>query len=204
MTPRVFQSAGRVHNPARAIRCVGDQPARLRSAGRRSPARGGADRLRRPVRLAGSTGDHVARLGHVGPVRRAAVLLVGVGLHATIVGVRSELNGFDDWMIGLIGAAYYGGFLLGSRLALPALSQVGHIRVFAALASLLAASMIAIGLTDSAWLWVALRVVSGMLIAGQYVVVESWLNQLDDERDTRAGCSACTWWSAPASTASVS
>ncbi len=106
------------------------------------------------------------------------ILLVGVGLFATVVGVRGQLNGFADWVIGVIGAAYYGGFLAGSRLTLGALAGVGHIRVYAALASMLSATMIIVGLTDSAPAWMAMRFVSGMCIAGLYVVAESWLNQL--------------------------
>ena len=106
------------------------------------------------------------------------ILLVGVGLFATVVGVRGQLNGFADWVIGLIGASYYGGFLAGSKLTLDALARVGHIRVYAALASMLAATMIIVGLTDAAGAWVAMRFISGMCIAGLYVVAESWLNQL--------------------------
>ncbi len=106
------------------------------------------------------------------------VLLVGVGLFATVIGVRAELNGFATWQIGLIGGAYYGGFLLGSKVALHLLARVGHIRVYAALASLLAPTMLLVGLVDSPAWWVVLRFVSGMCIAGQYVVAESWLNQL--------------------------
>ena len=106
------------------------------------------------------------------------VLLIGVGLFATVVGVRSELNGFADWEIGLIGAAYYGGFLAGSRLTLLALDRVGHIRVYAALASVLSATMIAVGLTHTSEAWIVMRFASGMCIAGLYVVAESWLNQL--------------------------
>ena len=107
-----------------------------------------------------------------------ALLLVGVGLFATVVGIRSELNGYTDWQIGIIGAAYYGGFLAGSRLTLMALRRVGHIRVYAALASVLSATMIVVGLTGAAATWIVMRFASGMCIAGLYVVAESWLNQL--------------------------
>jgi MFS family permease len=105
-------------------------------------------------------------------------LLVGVGLFSTLVGVKSQLSGFPNWAIGVISAAYYGGFLLGSRVSTRALAKVGHIRVFAALASLLAVSMLLVGLTQNPGTWIALRFASGLCIAGQYVVAESWLNQL--------------------------
>lgn len=106
------------------------------------------------------------------------ILLVGVGLLSTAVGIRSELNGYENWVIGLIGAAYYAGFLAGSKLTLAALATVGHIRSYAALASLLAAAAIVMGLADHPAVWIGMRFATGMCIAGQYVIAESWLNQL--------------------------
>lgn len=106
------------------------------------------------------------------------LLLAGGGLFATVVGVRAEINGYGNLALGLLGAAYYGGFLAGSKITIAALARVGHIRVYAALTSLLSATMIAVGLNDSAIAWIALRFVSGLCIAGLYVVAESWLNQL--------------------------
>ena len=38
--------------------------------------------------------------------------------------------------------------------------------------------MLAVGLTDSAPAWAGLRFVTGLCLAGQYVVAESWLNNL--------------------------
>ena len=105
-------------------------------------------------------------------------MLAGAGLFGTLVGVRGDLEGFPVSVNGLISAAYYGGFLIGSRLALNALGQVGHIRVYAALASILAATIIAFGLVVSPPAWVAMRFLTGLCLAGQYVVAESWLNQL--------------------------
>jgi len=106
------------------------------------------------------------------------ILLVGVGLFATVVGVNSQSNGFAGWEIGAIGSAYYAGFLAGSKLTIAALSKVGHIRVYSAWASVLAATMILVGLSDHPAMWIAMRFISGLCIAGLYVVAESWLNQL--------------------------
>lgn len=105
-------------------------------------------------------------------------LLLAAGLFGTLLGVRSELIKLPTVVSSLISASYYGGFLVGSRVALSALSKVGHIRVYAALASLLSAAMLAVGLTESAPAWAWLRFVTGLCLAGQYVVAESWLNNL--------------------------
>ena len=107
-----------------------------------------------------------------------AFLLLAAGVFGTLLGVRSELIKLPTVVSSLISASYYGGFLVGSRVALSALSRVGHIRVFAALASLLSAAMLAVGLTESAPAWAWLRFITGLCLAGQYVVAESWLNNL--------------------------
>jgi MFS family permease len=107
-----------------------------------------------------------------------ALLMFAAGLFGTLLGVRSELAGLDTLVSGLIGTAYYVGFLIGSRFSLTALTRVGHIRAFSALASFLAAALLGVGLTSSPIAWGALRVVTGLCLAGQYVVAESWLNDL--------------------------
>lgn len=106
------------------------------------------------------------------------LMLIGAGLFATVTGIRSETEGFPTILIGLVTAAYYLGFLAGSRLTLQLLGSVGHIRVYAALASLLAAAVLVTGMLVTPYAWIALRFVSGACLAGQYVVAESWLNQL--------------------------
>jgi MFS family permease len=110
------------------------------------------------------------------------LMLMGAGLFGTLITVRSELDGFSPLAIGLVSAAYYGGFLAGSRLTLFALGNVGHIRVYAALASLLAAAIVTAGLITHPIAWVLLRFAAGACLAGQYVVAESWLNQLVSNR----------------------
>lgn len=106
------------------------------------------------------------------------LLLSGAGLFATVVGIRVEVDGFPTLAIGLIVAAYYLGFLVGSRLTLLALGTVGHIRVYAALASVLGAVILTAGMVVHPVAWLLLRLLAGACLAGQFVVAESWLNQL--------------------------
>ncbi|HTH07182.1 MAG TPA: MFS transporter [Ilumatobacteraceae bacterium] len=107
----------------------------------------------------------------------AFVMLAG-GLFGTLLGVRSERSGLPTGVSSLIAASYYVGFLIGSRLTLAGLGRVGHIRVYTALASVLAAAIAAVGITDAAAAWSVLRLVTGVCTAGLYVVAESWLNGL--------------------------
>lgn len=107
-----------------------------------------------------------------------AFLMLAGGLFATLIGVRAERSGVATAVSSSIAAAYYVGFLVGSWLTLKALGKVGHIRVYAALASVLAAAIAAVGITDSSVAWILLRLVTGVCTAGVYVVAESWLNDL--------------------------
>ena len=107
-----------------------------------------------------------------------ALLLVTAGVFSTLVGIRAELKQLPTLVSGGITTAYYAGFLLGSWYTLRALKQVGHIRVYAALASLLSASVLITGVYDSPIVWILMRSSSGFCFAGLYVVAESWLNGL--------------------------
>lgn len=107
-----------------------------------------------------------------------ALMLAGAGLFGTLIAVRSELDGFGSVVIGIISGAYYAGFLAGSRWSMRALATVGHIRVFAALASILSVAIIGAGLLANPVAWILLRFLAGACLAGQFVVAESWLNQL--------------------------
>ncbi len=105
-------------------------------------------------------------------------LLISAGSYSTLLGIRAELENLPTIISGGLTTAYYAGFLIGSWYSLRALKQVGHIRVYAALASLLSASTIVTGLFESPVLWIIMRISTGFCFAGLYVIAESWLNGL--------------------------
>ena len=104
------------------------------------------------------------------------LIMIGNGLVGVLIGVRSELEGFSTSTTGLIMAAYFGGFLAGSHFTPRIMARVGHIRVFAGLASLVTTT----ALIHAVWVvpqaWIVIRLVFGFAMAGLYIVVESWLN----------------------------
>jgi MFS family permease len=104
------------------------------------------------------------------------VLMVGNGLNLAVLGVRMVDEGFDVRASGVVMACYFVGFLLGPVLVVRWLSGVGHIRVFASLASLASCVVLVHFLWVSPFSWGVLRFVFGFCMAGLYVVVESWLN----------------------------
>ncbi|NVO55590.1 MFS transporter [Rhodobacteraceae bacterium B1Z28] len=104
------------------------------------------------------------------------LLMVGNGLQGTILGVRGEIEGFSTLQMSFVMSAYFMGFLGGSRLAPEMIRRVGHVRVFAALASFISAVMIMYPMLTDPVAWVLGRVVIGFCFSGVYVTAESWLN----------------------------
>ncbi|MFN6980198.1 MAG: MFS transporter, partial [Gemmobacter sp.] len=72
--------------------------------------------------------------------------------------------------------AYFAGFLIGSRMTPGMIQRVGHVRVFAALGSLISATLILYPVIPEWQAWIALRVLVGFCFAGVYITAESWLN----------------------------
>lgn len=104
------------------------------------------------------------------------LLLVGNGLQGTLLGVRGGLEGYSAEAMAFVMSGYYVGFLVGSMRATPMIARVGHVRVFAALASTISAAFILYAAAPDTWVWTAMRFVVGFCFAGVYVVAESWLN----------------------------
>jgi MFS family permease len=105
------------------------------------------------------------------------LLLLGNGLQATVLGIRGALEGYDARTMAVVMSAYFIGFLAGSRRAPAMIRRVGHVRVFAALASLISAAFILYAAAPEPVVWTLMRVIVGFCFAGVYVVAESWLNE---------------------------
>jgi MFS family permease len=108
------------------------------------------------------------------------ILMLGAGLQSTLLALRATLEGFPPPVTGIIMSSYYIGYLLGTRIAPPLLRQVGHVRVFAALAALASAAILLQGSFIQPVVWAVMRLASGLCLAGIYVVAESWLNDRAD------------------------
>ena len=104
------------------------------------------------------------------------LLMIGSGLQGSLLGVRAEQASFDSTITGLVLGIYYLGYVLGSSWTPSLIRSVGHIRVFAALASTASATVIVHGVWVSPAPWLTLRMVTGICVAGLFVVSESWLN----------------------------
>lgn len=106
-----------------------------------------------------------------------AVILAGTGLLGTLLGVRGQLEGYSSTVLGVVMSGYFAGFLVGTRLVPGLIRQVGHVRVFAALASLASIATLLHGLYVNPLFWFVLRMASGICVVGIYIAIESWLNE---------------------------
>ena len=104
------------------------------------------------------------------------LLQVGNGMQGTLLGVRGALEGFSTTQMSVVMSAYFAGFLFGSRMAPEMIRRVGHVRVFAALGSMISAVLILYPTVADPWAWSVGRVVIGFCFSGVYVTAESWLN----------------------------
>ena len=107
----------------------------------------------------------------------AAILLAGGGLLGTLVAVSAELHGFPLVAIGFLTSAYFAGFMAGCLITPYLVKRVGHVRVFAALSSLVAACALMHMLLINVPSWAVLRVLTGFSFAGLYMLIESWINE---------------------------
>lgn len=104
------------------------------------------------------------------------LLMLGAGLQGTLTGVRATQDGFATFVTGLVMSCYYVGYMTGSVCAPRLVQRVGHIRVFATMSSIAAATILLQAAFVAPVTWAGLRFVSGFCFAGIYVVAESWLN----------------------------
>jgi MFS family permease len=104
------------------------------------------------------------------------LLMVGNGIQGTLLGIRGNLEGFTTYQLSYVMAAYFLGFLFGSWAAPKMIRQVGHVRVFAALGSLISAILVIYPVYPDWIVWTLLRVLAGFCFSGIYITAESWIN----------------------------
>jgi len=110
------------------------------------------------------------------------LLLLANGLFGTLLGVRSQIEGFGTEVVGLIMAAYFLGLLQGALRASNIVAAVGHIRAFAAFASVMSVTALLHVVIVDPIVWCVLRFASGFCMAGMIIVTESWLNARSTKR----------------------
>ena len=112
----------------------------------------------------------------------SALLMFGGGLQGLLLSVRGAEEGFSIFALGLIGTGWSIGFISGSILVPKLVRRTGHIRAYSVMAALGTLTI----LWNLLWIdemgWIILRVFSGFCFAGAAMIVESWLNEVSDNK----------------------
>jgi MFS family permease len=112
----------------------------------------------------------------------SALLMFGGGLQGLLLSVRGAQENFSLVALGLIGTGWSVGFVAGS-IAVPMLVQrVGHIRAFSIMAAIGSLTILLNLLWINDVAWIVMRAFSGFCFAGAAMIVESWLNEVADNR----------------------
>lgn len=110
------------------------------------------------------------------------LLMMGLGLLNTFLGLRLSLEGVSTQVTGLVLSAYFVGLVAGTTYCRKIIRNVGHIRAFAAFTAVTTAVVMIHGFYTSPLLWAGLRFIAGISNMGLFMVIESWLNECAEPR----------------------
>tara|TARA_B110001469_G_scaffold33387_1_gene33843 strand:+ start:3330 stop:5414 length:2085 start_codon:yes stop_codon:yes gene_type:complete len=102
---------------------------------------------------------------------------MGNGLLFIIIPMSMRLDGQDTDAIGLVMSLYFVGMLLGSLYGRHLISRVGHIRIFAACASVATLCALLHSIWSVPLVWGVLRVLIGFTNATFFMTMETWLSE---------------------------
>lgn len=106
------------------------------------------------------------------------LFMMAVGLLNIFLSVRMSLAEVNAQVLGVVMACYFAGMMAGSLYSRVIIARVGHIRSFTAFAAVATISVILHGLFEGLTTWAILRILTGFSLAGMYMVIESWLQEI--------------------------
>ena len=110
-------------------------------------------------------------------------IMMAYGFQGSLLGVRAVQEEFSLTSTGFLMSGYFIGYFLGAATIPGIISRVGHIRVFAAFASLASLVILIHAILISPFIWFLLRVLTGISMVCIYTVAESWLNDRSSNKN---------------------
>lgn len=105
------------------------------------------------------------------------LMLAGSGLFTTYLGLRLTSEGVSEILIGSLTTAFYAGLVVGAKIGHKLIASFGHIRSYVACAGLATIITLTYILIEDLTVWIILRLIMGIIMMNQYMVLESWLNE---------------------------
>ncbi len=110
------------------------------------------------------------------------LIMLAHALQGTLLNINAVFFNFSDFEIGYVFSGYFIGYLFSSIQCPKLIKNVGHIRVFAAFASLGSIAILLHWIVINPIAWLIFRMITGFSFAAIYIVCESWLNDRADNK----------------------
>ena len=110
-------------------------------------------------------------------------IMMAYGFQGSLLGVRAVQEEFSLTATGFMMSGYFIGYFIGAATIPSVISRVGHIRVFAAFASLASLIILVHSILIHPFMWFLLRVLTGISMVCIYTVAESWLNDRSSNKN---------------------
>jgi MFS family permease len=110
-------------------------------------------------------------------------LMMAYGYQSSLLGVRAVQEEFSLTATGFMMSGYFVGYFIGASIIPNLISRVGHIRVFAAFASLASLVILFHSILINPFVWFFLRVLTGISMVCIYTIAESWLNDRSSNKN---------------------
>ena len=110
-------------------------------------------------------------------------LMMAYGFQGSLLGVRAVQEEFSLTSTGFMMSGYFVGYFIGAATIPALISRVGHIRVFAAFASMASLVVLIHSVFINPYVWFILRVLTGISMVCIYTVAESWLNDRSSNKN---------------------
>ena len=104
------------------------------------------------------------------------MIIISHGFQGNLLGIRAVLEDFNYIATGTMMSGYFIGYFIGANMVPNLVSKVGHIRVFAAFASIASLSALVHAVFVDPYVWTMSRFLTGFSMIGIFIIVESWLN----------------------------
>ena len=110
-------------------------------------------------------------------------IMLAYGYQNALLGVRAVIEEFSLASTGFMMSGYFVGYFIGARTVPSVISGVGHIRVFAAFASVASLAILVHSVFVNPLTWFLLRVITGYSMVSIYTIAESWLNDRSSNKN---------------------
>mgnify|MGYP001173133831 FL=1 len=104
------------------------------------------------------------------------LIMMAHGFQGSLLGVRAVTEEFSLASTGFMMSGYFVGYFIGARTIPNIISGVGHIRVFAAFASIASLGILIHSVFINPFTWFVLRMINGFCMVCIFTIAESWLN----------------------------